>query len=37
MSYDDIMTIALSGIASQRISDTTGYNSSTIQSLFVKT
>ncbi|WP_207190521.1 AAA family ATPase [Aliarcobacter lanthieri] len=36
MSYDDIMTIALSGIASQRISDTTGYNSSTIQSLLVK-
>ncbi len=35
-SYDDIMTIALSGIASQRISDTTGYNSSTIQSLLVK-
>ncbi|PLY05129.1 MAG: exodeoxyribonuclease V subunit alpha [Arcobacter sp.] len=34
--YDDIITIALSGIASQRISDTTGYNSSTIQSLFVK-
>lgn len=36
VSYDDIMTIALSGIASQRISDTTGYQSSTIQSLFVK-
>ena len=35
-SYDDIITIALSGIASQRIGDTTGYNSSTIQSLFVK-
>ncbi len=34
--YDDIITIALSGIASQRISDTTGYNSATIQSLFVK-
>jgi len=34
--YDDIITIALSGIASQRISDTTGYNSSTIQSFFVK-
>ena len=34
--YDDILTIALSGIASQRISDTTGYNCSTIQSLFVK-
>ena len=36
VSYDDILTIALSGIASQRISDTTGYNCSTIQSLFVK-
>ena len=36
MSYDDIMTIALSGIASQRISDTTGYSSSTIQSLLMK-
>ncbi len=36
VSYDDIITIALSGIASQRIADTTGYNSSTIQSLFVK-
>lgn len=36
VSYDDIITIALSGIASQRISDTTGYKSSTIQSLFVK-
>jgi exodeoxyribonuclease V alpha subunit len=36
MSYDDIMTIALSGIASQRIADTTGYNSSTIQSLLMK-
>ncbi|MFA9375004.1 MAG: AAA family ATPase, partial [Poseidonibacter sp.] len=35
-SYDDIMTIALSGIASQRISDTTGYNSATIQSLLMK-
>ncbi len=35
-SYDDIIAIALSGIASQRIADTTGYNSSTIQSLFVK-
>ncbi len=34
--YDDIIAIALSGIASQRISDTTGYESSTIQSLFVK-
>ncbi len=36
VSYDDIIAIALSGIASQRISDTTGYDSSTIQSLFVK-
>jgi exodeoxyribonuclease V alpha subunit len=36
VSYDDIITIALSGIASQRISDTTGYKSSTIQSLFMK-
>lgn len=36
VSYDDIITIALSGIASQRISDTTGYNSATIQSLLVK-
>ena len=35
-SYDDIITIALSGIASQRISDTTGYNSCTIQSLLMK-
>ena len=35
-SYDDIITIALSGIASQRISDTTGYTSSTIQSLLMK-
>ncbi|NQY94184.1 MAG: AAA family ATPase, partial [Campylobacteraceae bacterium] len=34
--YDDIMCTALSGIASQRISDTTGYNSGTIQSLLVK-
>ncbi|RXK01051.1 exodeoxyribonuclease V subunit alpha [Arcobacter sp. CECT 8986] len=36
VGYDDIITIALSGIASQRISDTTGYSSSTIQSLLVK-
>lgn len=36
VSYDDIITIALSGIASQRIADTTGYTSSTIQSLLVK-
>jgi len=34
--YDDIHCMALSGIASQRISDTTGYNSSTIQSSLVK-
>lgn len=36
VSYDDIITIALSGIASQRISDTTGYNSSTIQSMLMQ-
>ena len=36
MTYQDIMCIALSGIAAQRISDTTGYQASTIQSLFVK-
>ncbi|WP_419769799.1 MAG: AAA family ATPase [Candidatus Marinarcus sp.] len=34
--YDDIITIALSGIASQRIADTTGYKSATIQSLLVQ-
>ncbi len=36
--YDEkeIMTCALSGIASQRIADTTGYASATIQSLLVK-
>jgi exodeoxyribonuclease V alpha subunit len=36
--YDtkEIITCALSGIASQRISDTTGYESATIQSLLVK-
>ncbi|MBA1438642.1 MAG: AAA family ATPase [Epsilonproteobacteria bacterium] len=36
--YDkkQIITCALSGIASQRISDTTGYESATIQSLLVK-
>ena len=36
--YDDkeIMTCALSGIASQRIADTTGYESATIQSLLIK-
>jgi len=36
VTYEDIHCIALSGIASQRISDTTGYKSSTIQSLLVK-
>jgi exodeoxyribonuclease V alpha subunit len=36
VTYDDIHCCALSGIASQRIADTTGYNSSTIQSLLVK-
>ena len=36
--YDskEIITCALSGIASQRIADTTGYESATIQSLIVK-
>ena len=33
---EEIMTCALSGIASQRIADTTGYTSATIQSLLVK-
>jgi exodeoxyribonuclease V alpha subunit len=33
---DSVITCALSGIASQRIADTTGYNSATIQSLLVK-
>ncbi len=33
---EEIMTCALSGIASQRIADTTGYASATIQSLLVK-
>ncbi|MCF6340596.1 MAG: ATP-dependent RecD-like DNA helicase [Sulfurimonas sp.] len=32
----EIMTCALSGIASQRISDTTGYESATIQSLLMR-
>lgn len=32
----EIITCALSGIASQRIADTTGYESATIQSLLVK-
>ena len=34
--HSEIMTCALSGIASQRIADTTGYPSSTIQSLLVR-
>ena len=34
-SYDEIHCIALSGIAAQRISDTTGYRASTIQSMFM--
>ena len=33
---NEIITCALSGIASQRIADTTGYESATIQSLLVK-
>ena len=33
---EDIVCVALSGIASQRIYDLTGYNSSTIQSLLVR-
>jgi exodeoxyribonuclease V alpha subunit len=38
VKYDnkEIMTCALSGIASQRIADTTGYESATIQSLLVR-
>lgn len=32
----EIMTCALSGIAAQRIADTTGYESATIQSLLIK-
>ena len=35
MSFQDIMCIALSGIAAQRISDATGYQASTIQSLLM--
>ena len=35
MTYQDIMCIALSGIAAQRISDATGYQASTIQSLLM--
>jgi exodeoxyribonuclease V alpha subunit len=34
--YKEIMTCALSGIASQRIADTTGFESATIQSLLVR-
>jgi exodeoxyribonuclease V alpha subunit len=34
--YDDIHCMALSGIAAQRINETTGYKSSTIQSSLVK-
>ena len=34
-AHDEIHCIALSGIAAQRISDTTGYRASTIQSLFM--
>jgi exodeoxyribonuclease V alpha subunit len=33
--YDDICVIALSGIASQRINETTGYRAFTIQSLLI--
>ena len=36
ISFDDIKCMALSGIASQRISDTTGYQSATIQSELMK-
>lgn len=35
VGYDEIMCTALSGIASQRIADTTGYKSATIQSLLM--
>jgi exodeoxyribonuclease V alpha subunit len=35
VSFDDIHCIALSGIAAQRISETTGYNASTIQSMLI--
>jgi exodeoxyribonuclease V alpha subunit len=34
-SFNDIHCIALSGVAAQRISETTGYNASTIQSLLL--
>jgi exodeoxyribonuclease V alpha subunit len=36
VKYSEIMTCALSGIASQRIADTTGFESATIQSLLVR-
>ena len=36
MSYNEIKCMALSGIASQRISETTGYESATIQSELMK-
>ncbi|VAY87362.1 RecD-like DNA helicase YrrC [hydrothermal vent metagenome] len=36
VSYNEIKCMALSGIASQRISDTTGYQSATIQSEIIK-
>ncbi len=36
ISFNDIKCMALSGIASQRISDTTGYESATIQSELIK-
>lgn len=35
ISFNDIHCIALSGIAAQRINETTGYNASTIQSLLI--
>ena len=34
-SFNDIQCIALSGVAAQRISETTGYNACTIQSLLI--
>jgi exodeoxyribonuclease V alpha subunit len=36
ISFDDIKCMALSGIASRRITDTTGYNSATILSELIK-
>ncbi|MDY0364379.1 MAG: AAA family ATPase [Arcobacteraceae bacterium] len=35
VGYDEVICTALSGIASQRIADTTGYKSATIQSLLI--